>query len=157
RAEIVPAGDRKRIVAGTGRPYAIVALVGDAEIERSSVVEGASGDYVRVPELRQPVAVVAAVRIAGCVSGGELQRGGKALERRRLVADRVAEPRVEPPLRLAQCALCPQRRGRENRGCQCRRVAENRMNVVVRRQEIAELHRAPVALEADPGFARGKR
>src|SRR2546428_9647312 len=112
-----------------------------------------------MPKPGRVVSVVAggAVGIARRVPGRVLQLTAESVPSRRLVADRVAQARVETALALGQRTLRPQGRGRENRRRQRWRVAEHRMNVVVGREEFSKLEGSPFALQPDKGFSRCER
>src|SRR6266496_2889317 len=99
------------------------------------------------------VAVVRAVGVARRVSSRILQLTGESAENRRFVANRVAEPCVETALHLRKRALRPDRGGRKDRRRECRCVPEDRQDVVVGREEAAELQGTPVSLKPDEGFA----
>src|ERR1700694_4326530 len=105
------------------------------------------------------VAVVAAKRclrrISRVIERRILQRAGEALVIRRIVAHVVAEARVEATLTLAQVAKGPYVGGRKNRRRERGRVTEDRMQVVLRRQELAHGDLAPAALQAGEGFTAG--
>jgi len=103
------------------------------------------------------VAIVGAVGVAGRVARRVLQLADEPAQRRRFIADRIPEPRVETALYLRQRSLRPDGRCRENRRRQRWRIAEDGKDVVVRSKEPAQLERAPVALEANEGLAPGER
>jgi len=135
---------------------ALEAFERDAEVDGAVAVEAAQTPDVRMPKLGLRIAVVAggAVSISGGVARGILHLSCEAIACRRIVPDRVAEPRIEAAVSLVLGSLRPQGRGRQHRCRQSRRVAENRVNVVVGREKLAQLDGSPLALHADKGLAR---
>src|SRR5438105_1661029 len=159
RAKIVAAGDGKRVVVLAGCANLVVAVVGHAELDRAVVVEAAEAQDICVPKLGSMVSVVTGrpVGVARSIARRVLELSAQAVDGRRLVADRIAQTGIEAALALGQRSLRPHRGSRKYRCRQRRRVAEYGMDVVVGREEFAELDRSPLALQAEKRLAGSQR
>ncbi len=154
-AEVVAAGDRDRGVVEVFRPDFLVLLDPERDLDRPVVVDRVAAEDVRVAELGRVIAG-RGTGDARAVAHRHLAAERQAVERRRVVAHRVAEPRVEAAVGLRVSALCPQRRRRQDRRRVGRDVAEDGVQIVQGHQEVAHLERAPATLEADERFAIGR-
>ncbi len=149
-AEVVAAGDREVVVVEIGCANLLVQFVTHADLDRAVVVDGVRAEHVRVAQLGRVVAGVGAGG-AGTVAQRDLAAERQAVPRRRVVAQRVAETRVEAAVRLRGIALRPERSRRQDRRRVRRDVTEDRVHVVEGHQEMPHLERAPGALQADKG------
>src|SRR5688500_6465573 len=143
-AEVPRGRRRQRLVIQARRANVLVPIEEDTALERAVVVDAAKRQHERIG------GTVFAVQ-------RDLRAADEARDVRRVVAERVAQARIEAARRLRGRALRPDRRGRQDRRGERRHVTEDRVRVVVRGQEVAYEHRYPRALQPDERVATGQR
>jgi len=151
-AEVVAAGERDVVVVQVRTTNLLIAFEAEADLDRTIVVDGVAAPAVRVTQF---LCVVAGIGTGGTrpVAQRDLAAEREAGERRRVVAQRVAEARVEAAVSLGQRSLRPDVGRRQDRRRVRGNVTEDRVHVVEGHQELAHLERAPRPLEADERFA----
>ena len=165
-AEAVGARDRnrrvvKRAAAGCRRRLAanaVVAFVADTQRDRAVVVQRIRAEHARMRRLGIRRRRDRGTRLRVLVAlRAVLDADREAGHIRRIEADRIGDAVVEAAGILRLEALRPQLGRRQDRRRQGRDVTEDRVQIVVRHQEAADLDRAPTALQADERFATGQR